>query len=380
MVLTDIIKSIGEPIILRKSIQFTDEPRFYKYTCDFTSDEIDNDCSGSSISLDEETAKVKATGEAIERYSLEDRKQSPQIIGSFTELTKKGHNLINPRKFQREIKEEDRHRKLKWSYGIDLTNNQEILVPSQLIYIPYYSDFQEPLIRNPTSTGAAFGTDKTTAIERGILEVIERDSFLRWWTSNQKLRKIEGSSEIIKELRKYFNRYLLDVNFFDITQEMGIPTVATILVDRTTQGPYFSTGLKSAYSQQGAMIGSLMEAQQVREYNRFQMLKGEIPKINDPRKVMDSTTRTGFWAYRNKKNNFERIIEQSEVEDEKTTETKQSALEKCISQGHQVIYTDISPKKLKVSQYVAIKVIIPSMHPLDSNAEENKNKLPHPFI
>ena len=77
--------------ILRRSFNFTDEPKFWMYSC------ISHDNKYESSSLDEnkQFAKVKALGEYLERYCLDNHQQN-LYCESFNELKSRA---INPSDF-----------------------------------------------------------------------------------------------------------------------------------------------------------------------------------------------------------------------------------------------------------------------------------------
>jgi len=373
---------------LRKAINFTDEPKFPQWFCEPSNDRqnILEEQYGSSLSLNEETAKVKSIAEAIERYCSEII-ENDLISGSYDSL----ENAIDPFKF---INYDDlflRNRKneyiiklrkteLRWVKGTDLKTNSEILIPAQLVYSPYDIS-SEPIIRTPISTGAAFATDPESSIKRGLLEIIERDSFMLTWLLKRRCPQIDLSSDQkLNELEQYFKRYLLEPYVLDITTDIKIPSMMSILIDKTGIGPAVSVGLKADLNVKEAIIGSLLEAQHVRGWIRFSYLKDGKPLITQPKQIRDLKSRGYYW--------YDDVSNLRDV----------NLVSYVLERGFDIYTVDISTHEVRQKGFYVIKTISPQFHPLSldedlpynyserlerylkQNNIKELNKEPHPFL
>lgn len=267
-------------------INYNDEPKMFHIGCKFkvTSKISDaghyEDYSGG-ISFDKRKAYMKALGEVIERYCLAIYKKTNFKISSY----KKIKNIaVNPKDFSSFTKEQlntkefrnfrfDEKAKFKWVKGFSIFERKEKYLPAQLIYVPYIFS-NEPVIRLPISTGAAAGTSLSGALYRGLCEIIERDSFMIYFLNRISPAKIDFSNCKDKEINKilnYIKRYELEILIFDITTDIKIPTILSIIIDRTGIGPTVSLGLKTDLNIRKALLGSIEESLQSRSWIRDEM-------------------------------------------------------------------------------------------------------------
>ncbi|MDP4103662.1 MAG: TOMM precursor leader peptide-binding protein [Bacillota bacterium] len=126
---------------------------------------------------------------------------------------------------------------MNWVWGFSLLQNRPILVPELLAY--YSLGNREGFVYE-TSNGCALGGSLEEAIFHGILEVVERDSFLLTWYARLQLPRLDLNSAndqelvlMVERLREVAN---YDVYFYNSTMEHGIPSVWGIAKNRGTKG------------------------------------------------------------------------------------------------------------------------------------------------
>lgn len=390
---------------LRKAIQFTDEPKFPQWFCEPSPSRkrILEEQYGSSLSLNEQTAKIKSIAEAIERYCSETIDKKKIIWSSYEKLNEKA---VDPIEFinysskilknrREEYIEKIRKAKMTWVNGKHLNSNKAVLIPAQLVYSPFDVS-KEPLIRTPISTGAAFHTNKDSALENGLLEIIERDSFMLSWLTKSNPSIINLNSKF-KNLKEYFERYLLEPYVFDITSDLNIPVMMGLILDRTGVGPAVSMGLKSSLDSDKAILGSLLEAQHVRGWIRFSFLKENKPTIKDSREIVDLKTRGYYWYPIETIKKLDFLLDSPKT---KNIQKKKDILKgKSLSQylmdhGFDIYSVDISTPEVKNEGFVTLKTIVPKLHPLSLDEDmpydfserlnrydiKDINKIPHPFL
>ncbi|MHA1304730.1 MAG: YcaO-like family protein [Candidatus Heimdallarchaeaceae archaeon] len=395
-----LLEESGKLGILRRSFNFTDEPKFWMYSC------ISNEGKYESSSLDEnkQLAKVKALGEYLERYCL-DNPQQDFYSGSFNEL---GNRAVNPSDFvnfrdsdlnfrRQEYLEKIKSSKIKWVEGRDASNGSKILIPTQLVYVDY--NFEgEPMIRPRVSTGAAAHETFEEAFYSGILENIERDSYMISFLSQKSLPKINLKNGFLKEL-DYFKRYLLDLYVFETTTDLGIPSFMCLNIDRTGLGPAVSVGLKSDLDPNKAIRGSIKESQQVRQWIRNLWIQKDSPKISKPEDIKEIEDRGFYWYDLDRINDLDYLLNTPDIKDAR--EIKSPVIEKrnlvayLKEKGIDSYSVDLTAEPFREAGFYVIRAIQPQLHPLfldesfpcywserlekELNGRE-VNKTPHPFM
>ncbi|MEZ2660674.1 TOMM precursor leader peptide-binding protein [Aneurinibacillus aneurinilyticus] len=128
-------------------------------------------------------------------------------------------------------------RPINWVWGYSFLYERPILVPEQLAY---YSLGGGHGFVYETSNGCALGGSMEEAIFHGIMEVIERDSFLMTWYAQLPLPRLDPYSANDKELQLMLERLRVvaeyDVYLFNSTMEHGIPSVWAIAKNRKQKG------------------------------------------------------------------------------------------------------------------------------------------------
>ncbi|WP_082233113.1 TOMM precursor leader peptide-binding protein [Halobacillus massiliensis] len=130
----------------------------------------------------------------------------------------------------------DPDKKMNWVWGYSLQKEEPILVPERLAY---YSMGCGDGIMFETSNGCALGGSLEEAIFHGIMEVLERDSFLMTWYARLSLPPIDPYSSHDEELHLMIDRMReeagYDLFLYNATMEHGIPSVVTITKKRDPQ-------------------------------------------------------------------------------------------------------------------------------------------------
>jgi ribosomal protein S12 methylthiotransferase accessory factor len=128
-------------------------------------------------------------------------------------------------------------RPIDWVWGYSFLQERPILVPELLAY---YSMGCGHGFVYETSNGCALGGSLEEAIFYGILEVVERDSFLMTWYARLPLPRLDPYSANDQELRLMIERLRavagFDLYLFNATMENGIPSVWTIAKNRKQKG------------------------------------------------------------------------------------------------------------------------------------------------
>jgi ribosomal protein S12 methylthiotransferase accessory factor len=126
---------------------------------------------------------------------------------------------------------------MNWVWGYSLIHERPILVPELLAY--YSLGYEEGFVYE-TSNGCALGGSLEEAIFYGIMEVVERDSFLMTWYAKLPLPRLDPFSAEDKELQLMIDRVRsvagYDLYFYNSTMENGIPSIAAFAKNRKDKG------------------------------------------------------------------------------------------------------------------------------------------------
>ncbi|WP_028548477.1 TOMM precursor leader peptide-binding protein [Paenibacillus sp. UNC451MF] len=125
---------------------------------------------------------------------------------------------------------------IPWVWGYSLLYERPILVPELLAY---YSPSYGGGFVYETSNGCALGGSREEAILYGILEIVERDSFLMTWYAKLPVPRLDYRSSGDKELMTMIERIRAvtgyEVLLYNTTMENGIPSIWAIAKGGATQ-------------------------------------------------------------------------------------------------------------------------------------------------
>lgn len=224
-------------------------------------------------------SELTAILEGLERYcGLAPRSKLTVVHGSFRNLK---DQALDPVKVGVHTEEQyarpgapfttfNPDQPINWVWGYSFLQERSILVPEQLAY---YSMGCGHNFVFETSNGCALGGSLEEAIFYGILEVVERDSFLMTWYAQLPLPRLDLNSANDQELRLMIDRLQavagFDVHFFNSTMENGIPSVWGVAKNRKQTGvnlicaagahPDPVRAVKSAVHELAGMVQSLDE-------------------------------------------------------------------------------------------------------------------------
>ncbi|GKU80089.1 TOMM precursor leader peptide-binding protein [Paenibacillus sp. L3-i20] len=192
------------------------------------------------------TSELTAIMEGLERYcGLAPRGKQTVVYDSFRKLK---DQALDPVKLGMHTKEHyalpgfpfrtfDPEQPIPWVWGYSFLQERPLLVPEQTAY---YSMGHGHGFVFESSNGCALGGSLEEAIFYGILEVVERDSFLMTWYAQLPLPRLDPYSANDQELRLMLDRMRavagFDVHFFNSTMEHGIPSVWAVAKNRKQTG------------------------------------------------------------------------------------------------------------------------------------------------
>jgi ribosomal protein S12 methylthiotransferase accessory factor len=192
-------------------------------------------------------SELTAILEGLERYcGLEPRGKKTVVHDSYNHLKNQALNPLEVGVHAKEqyessgfpFKEFDPDCPIDWVWGYSFLKESPILVPELLAYYSLGGRSQGFVYE--TSNGCALGGSLEEAIFYGILEVVERDSFLMTWYAQMPLPRLDPASIEDQELQLMMERMRAvagyDLYLFNSTMEHGIPSIMAIAKNSKEKG------------------------------------------------------------------------------------------------------------------------------------------------
>lgn len=179
--------------------------------------------SASGAGITDQSAKISAIGEYVERYCA----LMPDFARtmSTSDLDGFGIPTLNTA-ILKEMKSESLQ-SLDWVIGEDLLSGKATAVPCQMAYL---SLAKNPGERNhfiTTATGAACGQSKKDAIYRGLAECFERDAIQIMWRNQIQMPHIDFMAN--HDMRVFYHRYIecqsVKYSLFRLVMDYDVPAV-----------------------------------------------------------------------------------------------------------------------------------------------------------
>jgi len=180
-------------------------------------------------------SELAAILEGLERYcGMEPRGKRTVVRGSYRQLAGEALDPVTVGLYAKEqyelpgfpFRPFDPDAETDWVWGFSFGQERPILVPQWLAY--YSSPCRQGFVYE-TSNGCALGGSLEEAILYGMLEVVERDSFLLTWYAQLPLPRLDPRSADDRDLELMVDRIRavagFDVLLFNATMENGIPSI-----------------------------------------------------------------------------------------------------------------------------------------------------------
>jgi len=218
----------------------------------------------SGISTSWSDAKLKAIAEGYERQ--QSMKIFHDIVSSAADLPSA---WLDPRTIAPltdgqydqlpHLQKFDEQSKIEWVQGRDW-QDREVFVPIDLIFYPI-ENIDRKLIVDTCSSGFAAYTNVGEAVNRGVLELIERDAMMRHWYGEVSPRKLDYQilPIHIQNRVNYWQARGRDIFVLDISQR-GVIAIEVVITSDTY--PCFVSGASSTLgSFDDAVIKAFQEAE-----------------------------------------------------------------------------------------------------------------------
>lgn len=164
---------------------------------------------------------------------------------------------------------------LEWVQALDMVTQKRADIPASFAYMLYTLEHpNEPFFYEVSSNGSAAYTDVQEASVRAIYELIERHEFILWWYHKRAVTRIDLQS--LTELVPYAEQlqalkaYGIEVRLYDITGDLGIPTVSAFWIDaRNDSASYFNVTASTNLSFDVAIKNVLQDVLRFAHYSPY---------------------------------------------------------------------------------------------------------------
>ena len=151
---------------------------------------------------------------------------------------------------------------LEWIWGYSLQRQEPVLIPRQLAFYEKVTTDEVKVVQN-NSSGCALGSCYEEAVLKGLLELIERDSFVIAWHKQLALPRLENKSWTSRRVRSVLDRIDLlgyDLTLLDGRLDLRLPTVIAIARRRDRELGAMSLGASTAFDIEDAICCAALEA------------------------------------------------------------------------------------------------------------------------
>ncbi|MBB5937928.1 TOMM precursor leader peptide-binding protein [Streptomyces zagrosensis] len=227
---------------------------------------VDVTWSGQSHSFT--SSRTLAFLEGLERYAgTHRRRRAEPLIDSYANLAGDALDpaacgFYAPHTYRTDprVRPFDPDQAMPWLWGYSLRDERSILVPARLVH--YSAPLRADNFVFESSNGCAIGGSMEEAALSGLLELIERDSFLLAWYGDVPLTEIDLASCRGEMVRGMVDRAALqgyDVHAFDNRVDLAVPAVTALAVRRDGGPGTLSFGAGASLDPESAIEAALSE-------------------------------------------------------------------------------------------------------------------------
>ena len=348
--------------------------------------------AGYGTSLDQDTARIRAICEGLERYCAVMYPTDGLIYASARQLGATALEISSlPRCSEPEraaalpqwrLRQTDADRDEYWVRGYSLTGQCPTWLPLSVVYLGLPFPISEHLAF-PMSTGFAAGTDYEGAVLAGLLEVIERDSLALWWLHQLPFPRLASDSfgaTGIDELVARAEYSGTSVHLFDLTTDIGVPVVGVIEISRT-RAPHVLTMAASRLDPAAAALRVVEEAGSLRIAlggSRRQIARDAFLS-GDPREPEDfGLLYSGFESIDRFAFATAAPSRSAPLAEDRKPPTLRALVRRLSALNIDVFAVDVTLPEVRDLGIVVVKVVVPALMPLTFS--HNIRYLGHPRL
>lgn len=342
---------------------------------------------GSGASVDPDRARIKAVGEAIERYcsaihdperlvhatwnDLGDQAAPPEDFALFSER----QYAVPGFPFARFTRETP----INWVRGYSLVHRAPRYVPAAYTYLAYeHAEHGEPRFNRPISTGCAAGPTLAAAATKAILESIERDAFMITWQHRLAPRQVNlerVADPLVIRLLDAFGGLPVTLRAVDISVDIGLPVVLVVVASTSGMPPLRLVAMGTDPDPARALALALEEACLSFWTVRRMIAHSRTPPVTDVEDINELHDRAEAYALLPGLQRALAFLEQPagslDVADDGDAEENgmsgrlRRVVDEVASRGLDVIAVDLTTPDIDDAGFKVVRAVIPGMQPLD---------------
>ncbi len=366
-------------------------PRLFHYfaracnTRAFSPHENFNNAGGASMSRD--LAMAKAVSEAVERYCAAIYEPEELPVVSFEEAS---FPCVGPSEFALYAPHQyeqpgflwapwEPGTPVRWTPALELMTGKTVHVPAAAVYMPYFyvQGSGEAPFMQPISTGMASHSSPAEAALGGLCEVIERDALMITWQGllSRAHVQVESLSEENYELVQRFERTGSSVTVLDLTTDVGVTTILSVLRSPSRSAPALVFAASSAVDPEDAVRKSLEELAHTRRF--CQSIRDHMDRLvpSPPlhENIIDQLTHLNFWVDHDNSHLADFIfasrkrVEFDELPNLSTGDARKDLEAVCrrvADVGHRALVVDLTTPDVRQAGLTVVRALIPGFHPL----------------
>jgi ribosomal protein S12 methylthiotransferase accessory factor len=265
--------------------------------------------AGVGKGTSQQEALAGAIAEALERYCSLCPNELQISRGNLAEL---GNRAIDPREFVLYSRHQydsvgfpyaefDKYRHIAWRDAHELPDRAVYKVPASLIYLAHSPKSAGDSLTTATSNGLAAGEDLDSAVLGGILELIERDSFLITWMNCLPVDQLDlpdlGAVEF--DIVEHYRRFGIYIRIYLLPTDIPVHVMMAVSRDEKDRPPVTAVGLGCSLNPRDAARKALFELCQTRHGETWRYWNSEAhQRIRAPTDIVSPTDHSGFYASR----------------------------------------------------------------------------------
>ncbi len=341
--------------------------------------------------LDEDQALAGAIAEGLERYFLSGIFSKKSQVYSEDEIS---YNYISPSSFfgwpfstevfkysdifigddkkyniSKTFSSHTKSTLIEWTHGYSLTQNKDVLIPTNCIYCPFLSDHNLSTYSGTSTNGVAVGTSLNEAIIQGFFELVERDAF--WYYSRINAPVYEIPKEYFQPLN--IPKDIKHV-FMLLPSDFKLPVVQCILETKNGKNIFHARGTGASFDIRKPINRTYSEA-----YQMHQSLSS-TREIDDPNQ--SGIDMRGIWSHGLAKKHFPNFFSPKSIKSlsniylNESIDSVDDAYKKCIKicKEHNIELAYHNYVGIEKSFYV-VRVFMENISCFDSLYYKNNDRL-----
>jgi thiazole/oxazole-forming peptide maturase SagD family component len=236
-----------------------------------------------------------------------------------------------------------------WKQGTDVLTGETRSVLADFVYFGAFLDRPRPYT-SATSSGAAAHTSKAKALEGAVLELIERDAFMRTWLDRQVRPTIDPSTLPANTDRRVRALRQVGVEVQLKDHSLGLAPVVFAFAQSEEDGFTVATA-SAAFDREEALDSAMMELELLVALR----LQNKAPRKIRPREVLEPEDHIDLYAQRRHFRRADCLAEGSETVSfshvgERRPQTWSQLEQALADHGHKILWFDLTPHGASLQQ------------------------------